>query len=107
MRVCQFRHAGLVDNKVVSGIPWHFCVVKRNDTGSKHAMRFVSEFDGRKRKNRGLWKRRRWDAARLPFPTAIRAVDERSFISPTARVDETRQTSPNLLETPTPTHRKP
>jgi hypothetical protein len=41
-------------------------------------MRFVSEFDSRERNTRGLWKRRRWDAARLPFLAAIRAVDERS-----------------------------
>ena len=113
MRVCQFRHAGLVDKKVVSiapcsfsGIPWYFWVVKRNDTGSKHAMRVVSEFDSRKRKIRRLWKRRRWGAARLPFLPAIQTLDDRSFISPTARVDDTRQASPKLLEKLTPTHRK-
>ena len=70
-------------------------------------MRFVSEFDSRERKTRGLWKRRRWDAARLPFLPAIRRVDERSCVSPSVRVDERRQTSPNFLETPTPTPRKP
>jgi hypothetical protein len=45
-------------------------------------MRFVSESDSRELKTRGVWKRRRWDAARLPFLPAIRRVAERPLFRP-------------------------
>jgi hypothetical protein len=34
------QHAGLVDNKVVSGIPCYLCVVKRNEEQACDAIRF-------------------------------------------------------------------
>jgi hypothetical protein len=44
-------------------------------------MRFVSESDSRELKTRGLWKRRRWDAALLPFLPAIRRVDSVLYLA--------------------------
>jgi DNA-binding NarL/FixJ family response regulator len=41
------------------------------------------------------------------LPAIQEALANRSFISPTIRLDETRLTSPDLKEKPTPTSRKP
>ena len=63
MRVCQFRHAGFVDNQRLSILDLDFvlryAMQRNNTTGSNtsHAPRFVAVFDSRKRKIRGLWKR--------------------------------------------------
>ena len=41
------------------------------------------------------------------LPAIREALANRSFISPTVRLDEARLTSPDLKEKPTPTSRKP
>ena len=66
MRVCQFRHAGFVENQWINisrSLLLLLYAMRRGNTAASgkraknHAVRFVAVFDSRKRKVRGLWRR--------------------------------------------------